>query len=484
MFFNSLDFALFLSIAFIIYWFILPSKINIRNWFIVIISYFFYGCWDWRFLLLIFTSSIIDYLLGNQIAKSDNKVKRKRLLLVSLFVNLGFLGFFKYFNFFIDSFVDVFNLMGNDIGYYSISIILPVGISFYTFQTLSYTLDIYKKEIEPCSDIAAFLAFVSFFPQLVAGPIERAKQLLPQFHTTKSFDYSEGVDGLRQILWGLVKKVIIADNCAFFVNQFFGDIDNYSGSTLFLGAIFFSFQIYCDFSGYSDIAIGISKLFGFKLSRNFNFPYFSRDIGEFWRRWHISLTTWFRDYIYIPLGGSALGMNKNIRNIFIVFLVSGLWHGANWTFVFWGFINALLFIPLVIFKLNRKHLTPIAEHTNWPSIKEIMLMLINFSLVTVLWIFFRAESLTQAFDYLDKVFSKSFFEIPEFSQRSDAFTLSILIVVFMLIEWFGRNYEFGMAFIKDKFNYSVQFSFYVIAVLCLYFFGMNSETVEFIYFQF
>jgi len=329
MLFNSIDFAIFLPIVFVLYWFVINKNLKWQNAFIVVASYVFYGWWDWRFLSLITFSIVVDYFIGVFLGKEENQRKRKLLLWISICVNLGFLGFFKYYNFFVDNFVAAFSFFGMDIKAQSLNIILPVGISFYTFQALSYTIDVYKRRLEPTKDFIAFAAFVSFFPQLVAGPIERATNLLPQFYKKRTFDYSKAVDGLRQILWGLFKKVVIADNCAQFANQIFNNSADMNGSTLLLGVLFFTFQIYGDFSGYSDIAIGTARLFGFDLMRNFNFPYFSRDIAEFWRRWHISLSTWFRDYLYIPLGGSHGGTWTKIRNTFIIFIVSGFWHGAK-----------------------------------------------------------------------------------------------------------------------------------------------------------
>jgi D-alanyl-lipoteichoic acid acyltransferase DltB (MBOAT superfamily) len=307
MLFNSLDFAIFLPVVFLLYWFVFQKKIKAQNALVALASYVFYGWWDWRFLSLIIFSSVIDYFIGLQLENIKKDRYRSLLLWTSIFVNLGLLGFFKYFNFFIDNFLDAFSFFGYQIPNTSLNIILPVGISFYTFQTLSYTIDVYRKQLKPTKDFVAFTAFVSFFPQLVAGPIERASNLLPQFYKKRKFDYSIAVDGMRQILWGLFKKIVIADNCAKYANEIFNNSGNYSGTTLLLGALFFTFQIYGDFSGYSDIAIGTSRLFGFKLMKNFAFPYFSRDIAEFWRRWHISLSSWFRDYLYIPLGGSRGG---------------------------------------------------------------------------------------------------------------------------------------------------------------------------------
>ena len=343
MLFNSIDFAFFLPLVFILYW-VLNKNLKFQNLLIIISSYLFYGWWDWRFLSLILFSTFVDYSVGVLLHKQINDSKRKILLWFSVIVNLGFLGFFKYYNFFLENFVSAFSLFGVEINHNTLNIILPVGISFYTFQTLSYTIDVYKKKLEPTKDVIAFAAFVCFFPQLVAGPIERATSLLPQFYKKRVFKYHKAVDGLRQILWGLFKKIVIADNCAQLANEIFNNSSVYSGSTLALGAIFFTFQIYGDFSGYSDIAIGTSKLFGFELMSNFKFPYFSRNIGEFWRRWHISLSTWFRDYLYIPLGGNRKGELLTLRNLMLVFLLTGLWHGASWTFVIWGIYHGVFLL--------------------------------------------------------------------------------------------------------------------------------------------
>jgi D-alanyl-lipoteichoic acid acyltransferase DltB (MBOAT superfamily) len=400
MYFNSLEFFIFLPIVFILYWFVTKRNLNYQNLLVVSASYVFYGWWDWRFLSLIIFSSFVDYSIGLLLKKEIKLSKRKLLLWVSICVNLGFLGFFKYYNFFIESFVDSFAFFGKQVQVNTLSIILPVGISFYTFQTLSYTIDVYYKRLEPTKNIISFFAFVSFFPQLVAGPIERATNLLPQFYKKRTFNYTEAIDGLRQALWGLFKKVVIADNCAKYANIIFNHSDDYSGSTLFLGAFFFAFQIYGDFSGYSDIAIGISRLFGFNLKRNFAFPYFSRDIAEFWRRWHISLSTWFRDYLYIPLGGSRGGTLMKIKNTFIIFLVSGFWHGANWTFVIWGFLNALYFLPLMLANKNRVNTDIVAQGKFLPNFRELSQMTITFLITLIAWVFFRANTVEHAFTFI------------------------------------------------------------------------------------
>jgi alginate O-acetyltransferase complex protein AlgI len=479
MFFNSLDFAVFLPIVFIVYWFVTNKNLKLQNALIVISSYVFYGWWDWRFLSLILFSSIIDFTIGLQLEKHQKASKRKLFLWLSIIVNLGFLGFFKYYNFFVDNFVTAFSYFGNQIKPNTLNVILPVGISFYTFQTLSYTIDVYKRKLEPTKDIISFLAFVSFFPQLVAGPIERASNLLPQFYKKREFYYSKAVDGCRQILWGLFKKIVIADTCAEYANQIFNNSNEYSGSTLVLGAIFFTFQIYGDFSGYSDIAIGTSRLFGFNLKQNFAFPYFSRDIAEFWRRWHISLSTWFRDYLYLPLGGSRGGTLMNVRNIFIIFLVSGFWHGANWTFIIWGFLNALYFLPLLLTKINRMHLNVVAQDSKLPNLKELMYMLITFGLTVFAWIFFRAENLNHAFIYIQNIFKTSLFSIPTVRPSN----ILILIVLFIILEWLGRKQQYAIEVLLLKKSKTLRWLFYMILIALILVFNSPTQQ-EFIYFQF
>ena len=404
------------------------------------------------------------------------------LLWISILVNLGFLCFFKYYNFFLDNFISAFSFFGQEIQANSLDIILPVGISFYTFQTLSYTIEVYKGKLEPSNDFIAFSAFVSFFPQLVAGPIERATDLLPQFYKKRTFDYSKAIDGMRQILWGLFKKIVIADNCAEFANQIFNNSADMNGSALALGALFFTFQIYGDFSGYSDIAIGTSRLFGFNLMQNFNFPYFSRDIAEFWRRWHISLSTWFRDYLYIPLGGSRVGTWIKIRNTFIIFIVSGFWHGANWTFIIWGALNAIYFLPLLLTNNNRNNLETVARGKLFPTLKELSCILLTFGLTVFAWIFFRAENIGHALSYISGVFSATIFEIPKFSGIRSALTTIILTSAFVLIEWFGREQQFAIQNLGLKWSLPLRYAMYYMIIVAIFWFGGKEQ--QFIYFQF
>jgi len=450
-----------------------------QNLFLLIVSYIFYGWWDWRFLSLIVISSFVDYYVGLKIYGEHDDKKRKSYLWVSILVNLGFLGFFKYFNFFAGNFVQAFSFFGHDLNIQSLKIILPVGISFYTFQTMSYTIDIYRKKLKPTKDMIAFFSFVTFFPQLVAGPIERASNLLPQFYKQREFTYKNGSDGMRQILWGLFKKIVIADNCAIYVNAVFGNSGNYTSSTLVLAVILFAFQIYGDFSGYSDIAIGVSKLFGFDLMKNFAFPYFSRDIAEFWRRWHISLSTWFRDYVYIPLGGSRVSTIKNVRNIFIVFIVSGFWHGANWTFIVWGAINALAFLPLLLFGKNRIHMNNMGKI---PKFKEIILMGITFTITCFAWIFFRSESIMVALAYIKSIFSMSLFTVPMRVPGISRRLIFFLPILFILIEWFQKDKEFGLDFKGIKMKSIYRYSIYYLIIISIIQFATKSQ--NFIYFQF
>lgn len=475
MLFNSIEFCIFLPIVFTIYWLIDNRQLNWQNFFLLFASYFFYGWWDWRFLSLIILSSIIDFLIGIALYKTADKQHRKIYLGLSLLINLGCLGIFKYYNFFVHNFINAFSFLGTELQVSTLSIILPVGISFYTFQTLSYTIDVYKKKIEPTKDWIAFFTFVSFFPQLVAGPIERASHLLPQFSKQRTFNYNSAKDGLRQILWGMFKKVVIADTCAIYVNDIFANYESYSSGVLLLGAFYFTFQIYCDFSGYSDIAIGTAKLFGFDLMRNFAYPYFARDIAEFWRRWHISLSTWFRDYLYIPLGGSRVSKAKTIRNVFILFLVSGFWHGANWTFIAWGALNAVYFLPILLARKNRQNLGITSQNSWLPSGREVLGILTTFALTNLAWVFFRAENISHAIAYLTKIGEFDFSNFP--IEMTKYIKLIVLLVVW---EWCQRDQPHGLMI--DKLSLPIRWFLYFLLVwLILYYYG---EEQQFIYFQF
>ena len=511
MLFNSFEFAIFLPIVFLLYWFVFDYALSKckrqllwQNLFVVVASYIFYGWWDWRFLILIAITTLLSFLSGIGIEYAPTQRGKKAVMIANIVVNLGILGVYKYYDFFAREFAQLF---GIEADFLLLHLILPVGISFYTFQALSYSIDVYRKQIQPTHDIVAFTAFLSFFPQLVAGPIERATNLLPQFQKKRSFDYATAVDGMRQILWGLFKKIVVADNCATYVDTVFADISNQSGSTLVLAAVLFTFQIYGDFSGYSDIAIGTAKLFGIKLMRNFNVPYFSRDIAEFWRRWHISLTTWFRDYVYIPLGGSRPNIPEAIRqkgdkalearytkwiavrNTFVIFLLSGFWHGANWTFVLWGAYHALLFVPLLLLNKNRRYRDTVATitlpdgtiKTKWlPSLKEAGQMLLTFALTVFGWIIFRAIDITQFVEIIPIICSKSTFTIPWLMTRSYYIPLMINIFVMIIAEWINRN-ERNALYRLPKHPLTRIIIYYGL-FLMMYFFTGENET--FIYFQF
>lgn len=478
MLFNSVSFAIFLPIVFFLYWFATRENLKLQNILLLVSSYFFYSCWDYRFLFLLIFSTLLDYFTGIRMYEAKNNSSKKFWFWLSIIINLGFLGVFKYYNFFASSFADALSLLGLKTNFWTLQVILPVGISFYTFHGLSYVIDIYNDKIVPEKNFINYSLFVSFFPLLVAGPIERATHLLPQIQQKRYFDYSKSIDGLKQILWGLFKKVVIADQCAVFANIVFDPAADHSGSTLLLGAILFAFQIYCDFSGYSDIALGTARLFGIELLRNFAFPYFSRDIAEFWRRWHISLSSWFRDYLYIPLGGSKGGTWMKVRNTFLIFLASGFWHGANWKFIIWGFLNALYIMPSILLKTNRNNLDIVAKGKNFPSLKEVVSIGITFGLTVLAWIFFRSESAGYAVDYIAKIFSRSLFTIPFIRPQM----LISVIIIFLLIEWQGREHQYAIANLGLKWPKMVRWAIYYAIALAI--FASFGSDQQFIYFQF
>ncbi|WP_267405620.1 MULTISPECIES: MBOAT family O-acyltransferase [unclassified Chryseobacterium] len=477
MLFNSIAFLIFLPIVFILYWFVFNKNYKFQNMLLLAASFYFYGCWDWRFLFLLMFSIGLDYFSGIKIENSKTKREATIWLVISIGINLGFLGFFKYYNFFIENFAELLKAFGFGVNMWILKVILPVGISFYTFHGLSYVIDVYKKRIPAERNYVDYAVFVSYFPLLVAGPIERATHLLPQIQVKRSFDYQKAKDGMAQILWGFFKKMVIADNCAPIVNEIFNNYQTESASNLALGAVLFAFQIYGDFSGYSDIALGTSRLFGIELLKNFSYPYFSRDIAEFWRRWHISLSSWFRDYLYIPLGGSKGGLWMKIRNTFIIFLVSGFWHGANWTFIIWGGLNAVFFLPLLLAEKNRHNLEVVAMGKIIPSFREVFSILLTFTLTCFAWIFFRAESVSHAIGYIKGIFSQSLFSFPtEF--RPVLFGL----VIFMLgMEWMNRTHDYGLK-IQEKKPFVQAVIYIIVAYLVLNFANFGSN--EFIYFQF
>ena len=481
MLFNSIDFAVFLPIVFVIYW-ALGKRLMWQNAFLILSGSVFYGWWDWRYLGLLYFTAGTDYLVALGLRNTTDVRRRKALLAISLVANLGLLGFFKYYDFFITSFHAAFTVMGLPFNLSTLNLVLPVGISFYTFQSLSYTIDVYRKQLEATRHPITFFAFVSFFPQMLAGPIERARHMIPQFEAQRTFDIAMARDGLRQMLWGLFKKIVVADNCAQLVNHIYASPEQHNGASLLLATVLFAFQIYGDFSGYSDIAIGCARLFGLELMRNFAFPYFSRDIAEFWRRWHISLNTWFRDYLYIPLGGSKGSKAMLVRNTMIIFLVSGLWHGADWTFISWGALNAAFFLPLVLSDRHKKMSGTVAEGRALPSLKEVVQMLTTFMLCLIAWVFFRAQSMDQALTVFSEVFSPTLFDAPAISSTLTLGIALFSIALTLVIEWISRTKQYGLQLdgrATKPVRYALYYTIIAIIIVCAPLGGG-----EFIYFQF
>ncbi|MBS1581253.1 MAG: MBOAT family protein [Bacteroidetes bacterium] len=482
MLFNSIEFAVFLPIVFLLYWYVFERPLRLQNLLLIAAGVVFYGWWDWRFLgLLLFTSGV-DYLVARGLMRVERPARRKLLLGLSLAANLGLLGFFKYYNFFAEGFHRAFTFLGHAPDLHTLHIVLPVGISFYTFQSLSYTIDVYRRDLEATRDPITFFAFVGFFSQLLAGPIERARHMVPQFERPRTFRTDLARDGLRQILWGLFKKVVIADNCSFYPDLVFGDPAAYGGSAHLLATVIFAFQIYCDFSGYSDMALGIAKLFGFELMRNFAYPYFSRSVAEFWQRWHISLNTWFRDYLYIPLGGSRGGRWAVARNTFIIFAVSGLWHGAAWHFVVWGVVSALFFLPLVFFGDRKRYVRPPAEWRWLPSLREAGGMAFTFMLVCIAWVFFRATSLDHALLAFDRMASDSLFSLPPLERPKSLKIFVLGTAIMLVLEWMNRGREHGLQ-LDGRWSRPLRLALYygLVALIVLY---APSDGGDFIYFQF
>jgi alginate O-acetyltransferase complex protein AlgI len=477
MFFNSFSFAIFLPIVFLLYWFVFNKTKSSQNLLLIIASYYFYSCWDWHFLFLLVFSTFLDYYTGIQIEKSTNDKIRKFWFWLSIAVNLGFLALFKYYNFFSSSFADLLEGVGLKSSPLLLNVILPVGISFYTFHGLSYLIDIYLKRIKAEYNFVDYSLFVSYFPLLVAGPIERATHLLPQVKVKRTFDFERAKAGVYQIIWGLLKKVVIADTCATYANAVFDNYSSMNSLSLMLGTVYFAFQIYGDFSGYSDMALGMSKLFGIDLLKNFNYPYFSRDIAEFWRRWHISLSSWFKDYLYIPLGGSKGSKFKQFRNVFIIFVVSGFWHGANWTYVAWGFLNALYFLPLLLLKRNRNNMEAVELRWNFVSLNVLIHILITFLLSCVAWVFFRAKTITDAFLYLKRMVLNGTFESQYLSNERYNYELLLFVFLFVVVEW---NNRFKEEPISGKYS-EIKLVLCLLAIITL---GAFSDYKEFIYFQF
>jgi alginate O-acetyltransferase complex protein AlgI len=483
MLFNSIEFIIFLLLVYVLYWFVLQKNLTIQNFFLLIASYVFYGWWDWRFLLLLILSTIIDYSFGLLIYRSTVQRTKKLLLWLSIFNNLAILGFFKYYNFFADSTKVLFSQLGMELHPYMLSIALPVGISFYTFHGMSYVFDIYNGKAKPSTNPVNYSVFVCFFPLLVAGPIERGTHLLPQVEVKRVFNYRQSVDGLRLMLWGFFKKIVIADSLAQLVDTIFKTHEHSSGLSLMMGAVAFAIQIYGDFSGYSDIARGTAKLFGFELLINFRFPYFSRDIAEFWRRWHISLSSWFRDYLYIPLGGSKGGKLLSVRNTFIIFLVSGFWHGANWTYIFWGGLHAVYFLPLLLLDRNRKNNGPIAENSILPSVMDFLRMVVTFIIVCIAWVFFRASSIGEAFTYLKEIVTHPLLNGKEKLLFRPYIYIPVMLAIMLVVEWICRNKDDVSSFFDVFKKRPVRYVVYALLCFMIVMYGAFEET-SFIYFQF
>lgn len=482
MFFNSFNFIFFLILVFVLYWHFFNRNFHVQNLFLLVASYFFYGCWDFRFTFLLGFATLMGFYGGKCIYVATGKKAAKRWLCLGVGLHLALLAFFKYFNFFTASFTGLVSGIGIQVSAFTLNIILPVGISFYIFHGISYLVDVYKKKIEPAGNLVNYALFVGFFPLLVAGPVERATHLLPQVERARTFEYHKAVDGLRQILWGVVKKVVIADNCAQYVNMAFGQTEQLSGPVLILGAFFFAFQIYGDFSGYTDIALGTARLFGFEVLKNFAFPYFSRSVGELWRRWHISLSSWFRDYVYQPLGSSRKGLAITIRNTFIVFILSGFWHGASWTFIVWGVLNGFFAVLSMLLRTDKGLRGVVAQGKILPSGKELVQMVTTFSIGSFCCIFFRADSLEHALIYVGRLLTLAEgVGIGEYVLNGPKWFICALIS-FLLIEWAGRAQGYGIKTVGLHWPAWIRRSFYFVLLIVVFFFAGNAQ--EFIYFQF
>jgi D-alanyl-lipoteichoic acid acyltransferase DltB (MBOAT superfamily) len=487
MLFNSVEYAIFLPLVFIFYWFILEPKLPLQNLFVLLASYLFYGWLQWKLLSLLFITTVVDYFVALALNRTTQNSRRKALIIVSITANLSLLGFFKYYNFFIENFITGLSWLGIKADFFTLSIILPAGISFYTFQTMSYTIDVYRRKLTPTKDFIAFAAFVSFFPQLVAGPIERAEHLLPQFLKKRRFDQAKAVDGLKQMLWGFFKKIVIADNCGRVVDLIYANSHDYTGSALLLAGIFFTIQVYCDFSAYSDIAIGSGRLFGFELMQNFAFPYFSRNIGEFWRRWHISLYSWFRDYVYIPLGGGQGSKGQKIRNVFIIFLLSGFWHGASWNFILWGLLNALYLLPSLLSSRHINYKDTVAPNSNTPSITEVFQMGRTFLLILLSMMVFRAKNFHEAV-YMVTHSVSGLFNIGAYRQtikiiQETGYVFIALVIGVFVVEWFGRRQRYALEKMPAALSPFAKYAFYYSIILIIILLGNFGEN-KFIYFQF
>jgi D-alanyl-lipoteichoic acid acyltransferase DltB (MBOAT superfamily) len=476
MLFTSFTFALFFAVIFVVYWFILGKSHVAQNIFLVLTGYVFYGWWDWRLTILLFLVSISNYLFALKIDRGDNH-SSKGMLWLALVFNIGILAFFKYFNFFIDPFINVLSSVGISAHRESLRIVLPIGLSFYIFQALGYCVDVYRKNVQAQKNPVVYFAFMSFFPQLIAGPIERASNMFPQYAAKRVFNYGVAVDGLRQILWGLFKKVVIANTCAIHADKIFQNYSQYDGITLFTGLVFYAFQIYCDFSGYSDIAIGSGKLLGIRIMANFKYPYFSKSIADFWRNWHISLTSWLRDMIFTPLviKTRAWGKTGVILAVLLTYFICGVWHGATLNYAFWGVLNGIYFIPQIIFppkkrKKNKSRLVRIKY-----GFLDGYQILLTFLMVMIAWLFFRLEHFHDAFAYLSAMVSRSYFALPSTSIRC-----GLYIAAFVFIEWVQKKKEFPLQI--ERVPLIIRWLIYLLLTIAVL--GFSTTEAKFIYFQF
>ena len=476
--FVSIEFSLFMPIIFLLYWSLNNKNAKIQNLFLLAASYFFYAWWNWRFLSLILVCSITNYYAGLLMLKYKQQKVRKIILFTCCLVCLGVLGVFKYYNLFITSFVNVICLFGINMQVKTLNLILPLGISFYTFHTLTYTIEVYRRKFEPTKDVVSFFLFVSIFPLAMAGPIERATNLLPQIYNKRTFNYNQAVDGMRQILWGLFKKVVIADNCATYVNRIFDTYQNQSSSALILGLFFFAFQLYCDFSGYSDMAIGMGKLLGFKFLQNFNYPYFATSFSDYWKRNHISMTQWFMDYVYYPMTNNKTKLWQWNLCMIITFLLSGLWHGAGWTFVIWGLYQGIfIVISMNSQKRRRRFEKKYNLKDNFPY--TLLRMFMTFGIVCLGLVFFRADSIGQAIEYFGKMLNTNSIQMLPIEWQ-EVLLLGFLVICMIIIEWIGKEQQYALELMPSK--RIIRWSIYIFIGLVILI--MGGEKQEFIYFQF
>ncbi len=482
---NSFSFLIFFIVVFFIYYFPLKENTKLQNWFLLFSSYFFYGFADWRMIPVILTATFIFFKLGILINNASSTKKASQFTTLGIILGIGVLFYFKYFNFFIESFSNLFNLIGLKININTFNIIMPLGVSFFIFKLISYIIEINREKIKPTNNIIIFSTYIAFFPTILSGPIDRPNTFIPQLQKKRKFNYDLAVDGSKQILWGLFQKMVIADNTAPIVNNIWENFSNQSGSVLLITAILYSFQLYADFAGYSNMAIGVGKILGFNITKNFNYPFFSKNIAEFWRKWHMSLTSWLTDYVFIPLNIKFRQYGKQgiILAIIINMITVGIWHGANWTFIVFGLFHGLLFIPLILSGSVFKKKKISVNKYNLPKFIDFIKIIGTFLLVTLSLIIFRAENVTQAINYTSNIISKSLISFPHFQEKSHLLTLIILITIFIIVEWQGKNNDYPIKNIKNIKNRYLRWSIYslIIFIIGLY---MQTNQSPFIYFQF